>query len=153
MNSTHEIVLEGVIPFEDQGGYRHLPFEVLPGTVRMEIAYNYGALDGSGNWTTSSSTIDIGLFDQRGIEFLSAGFRGWSGSDRAMFFISTGEATPGYTTGALLPGTWNIILGLYKVSPEGCQYRVVVRLFLNPAKDQTTTSLRLNSELALPALP
>jgi hypothetical protein len=69
------------------------------------------------------------MFDPRGSEFLTgAGFRGWSGSSRTAFHLSEGTATPGYLPGPIYAGIWHIVLGLYQLAPQGCEYRVTVSL-------------------------
>ncbi len=123
-----EITLEGFAPPTEAGRYRHLPFEVPPGVGRLEVRYQYSAAIGSDPHLTGGNTVDIGLFDQRGIDFPGGGFRGWSGSARSAFFVSPTEATPGYLPGPLEPGTWHNSLGFYKIAPEGCHYRVDLRL-------------------------
>ncbi|MGH3186376.1 MAG: CehA/McbA family metallohydrolase [Streptosporangiaceae bacterium] len=55
------------------------------------------------------------------------GFRGWSGSAREWFAITAGEATPGYLPGELEAGTWQVMIGLYKVPPEGAGYRLTAQ--------------------------
>ena len=71
--------------------------------------------------------VDIGLFDPRGAEFLTAkGFRGWSGGSLQAFTVAADEATPGYLAGPVQAGTWHVTLGLHQLAPEGCDYRVVV---------------------------
>jgi len=109
--------------------YLLLPFEVPPGVGRLAVRYTYthrvsAALpEGSGN------VVDIGVFDPRGAAvFQGQGFRGWSGSDRSEFTIGLADATPGYLPGPIYPGTWHIILGLYRIMPEGCHYRVEITL-------------------------
>ena len=50
----------------------------------------------------------------------SSGFRGWSGSHKHAF--SSAETGPLRRTlaGPMPPGTWNVLLGPYKVGPRGC---------------------------------
>ena len=129
-----EIVIEGQAPPEAESTYRHLPFEVPPGTGRLEVSYEYepAAEPPPG----SELVIDIGIFDRRGIGFQSEGFRGWSGSSRREFFIATDRATPGYLAGPIEPGTWYICLGFYRVPPTGCRYRVTVKLYPHPSANQ-----------------
>lgn len=74
---------------------------------------------------TPGNALDIGLFDERGVE---AGFRGWSGSARTEFFVRADDATPGYLPGPLTPGTWHIALGPYTVAPQGLSYELTVTL-------------------------
>jgi hypothetical protein len=98
------------------------------GVGRLDVRYDYPSAIDSDPHLTGGNTLDIGLFDARGIEFPGGGFRGWTGSERRALFITSTEATPGYLPGPLLPGTWHVCLGLYKSVPEGCPYRVEVRM-------------------------
>jgi len=100
--------------------YLLLPFEVPQGTKAIGIRYDYDR---------ENNTLDLGLFDPRGHEFPAAcGFRGWSGSARDRVVIGEHWATPGYLPGPIYPGTWHVILGLYRVSDSGCDYEVEIEL-------------------------
>jgi predicted metal-dependent phosphoesterase TrpH len=127
-----QIVLEGHIDAAHQAEdeFPLLPFEVPPGIARLHVRYQVSdrlSADKVG-WQTGN-IVDIGLFDPRGAEFLSAkGFRGWSGTARHEFTVSAEEATPGYLPGPIQPGTWHVVLGLYQLVPQGCDYRVVVTM-------------------------
>lgn len=123
------LVLEGHLPPSGAGHYHHVPFEMPPGMGRLEVRYDYESAISSDPRLVGGNTLDIGIFDSRGIDFPGGGFRGWTGSARQEFFITPHEATPGYMPGPLSPGTWHVCLGLYKSAPEGCRYRVDVRLF------------------------
>ena len=101
--------------------YRYIAFDVPPRCTRIEVAYHFAAPDGS-----QGCVVDIGIFDIRGTEAFTGGFRGWSGSDRRTFFIERERATPGYLPGPLPSGTWSIILGLYEVPECGVRYWVTV---------------------------
>jgi hypothetical protein len=72
------------------------------------------------------------VFDQRGTQLDSRGFRGWSGGFRTSFEISNSEATPGYLPGPVSAGTWNIVLGPYQVAPQGMDYQVDITLTYGP---------------------
>ena len=129
---THTVTHEGTFRAAQEKTYVHLPFEVSAGATRLEVRCAYTNRIGSDPLLKNGNTIDLGVFDARGIGFLDAGFRGWSGSERASFVITETEATPGYLPGALLPGTWYVLLGLYKLAPEGCAYRVDVTVTSEP---------------------
>lgn len=136
-----EHLIEGYMPPERAGTYHHFPFEVPPGTGRLEVQYTYDAVIDSDPLITGGNTVDIGVFDSRGIDFLNAGFRGWTGSERQSFFITPDEASPGYLPGPLTAGTWHIFLGFYKIGPGGCNFRVTVRLL--PGEPWPKTAPRL----------
>ena len=57
--------------------------------------------------------IDLGLIDPSGNQV------GASGSDKLEFVLSETFATPGYVPRRLEPGEWSILVGAYKVVPEG----------------------------------
>jgi hypothetical protein len=121
------IRLEGHIAGEraQSDPYFYLPFEVPVGARRIHVAYSY--TDPVANPTGPGNTLDIGIFDPRGRDFLTApGFRGWSGAARREFEIAEGSATPGYLRGPLFPGKWEIVLGLPQLSWDGVRYSVDV---------------------------
>ncbi len=111
---------------KQQSDYILIPFDVPPGARRLEVSYAYQRHNGK-------TVLDLGLFDARGAGFLQGeGFRGWSGSERAHVVITETSATPGYLPGPLLPGTWYVILGVYKVAPQGSEYEVCVHVSDEP---------------------
>ena len=122
-----EQVLEGFLAPEMAGNYYNVPFQMPVGVCRVEVCYEYDAEIGSDRDLTGGNTLDIGIFDPRGVEFPGDGFRGWSGSARHQFSIAFDEATPGYLPGPLMPGLWHINLGFYKSAPDGCHYKVWIR--------------------------
>lgn len=101
-------------PKNGESPYHYVPFQVPPGASQITISYDYDRANGL-------NVLDIGLFDSRSTEFEGdmSGFRGWSGGRRSEFFVSHEAATPGYIPGELPAGTWRIILGLYRVVPQG----------------------------------
>src|SRR5215469_734558 len=96
--------------FEDRfaSPWHYLPVEVPPGSreIRVELDYDQNA-----------ATLDLGCLGP-------AGFRGWSGGARRSFAISADGATPGYLPGEPEPGTWQVIIGIYRLRPEGIPYRL-----------------------------
>ncbi len=122
------VVHEGTVRPEQTSQYLHLPFNVPANTTRIYVEYQYDHPISAAQGVTGGNTIDLGVFDARGIEFLEAGFRGWSGCERSAFFITETDATPGYLAGPLVEGVWYVLLGLYKIGPQGCSYRVAVTI-------------------------
>ncbi|HKI59138.1 MAG TPA: CehA/McbA family metallohydrolase [Trueperaceae bacterium] len=107
----------------EAGPYLTLPFEVPPGTTRIDVRYRYDA----------GHILDLGLFDPRMGPFPStSGFRGWSGSARDHVFVATDVATPGYLAGEMPAGSWQVVLGLAKLGEASCAYRVDVELRDDP---------------------
>ncbi len=123
-----EIIIDGQALEAETLTYRNLPFTVPPGTARIDVRYEYSDVIGSDPHLTGGNTVDIGVFDPRGAGFMTQGFRGWSGSARSEFYIGTDDATPGYLPGPIQAGMWHICLGLYKIAPQGCTYRVTIML-------------------------
>ncbi|MGH2562828.1 MAG: CehA/McbA family metallohydrolase [Thermomicrobiales bacterium] len=125
-----DLVLTGRFEPADERRYRHVSFEVPPGVLQLHVRYDYTDRIPSDPQLRGGNTLDIGLFDERGIESGSPGFRGWSGSNKLAFTVAEEWATPPYRSGAIESGTWQVLLGPYKVSPIGLDYRV--ELWFNP---------------------
>ena len=123
--------------------YTHIPFDVPPGTTRIDVRYSYSDKVGSEPWLTHGNTLDLGLLDTRGTQFGNMGFRGWTGSARDAIFVAAHEATPGYLAGNLEPGTWFVMIGFYKIAPQGCDYEVTVTLSQESTPRKQTTSALL----------
>ncbi|HEY3734999.1 MAG TPA: CehA/McbA family metallohydrolase [Streptosporangiaceae bacterium] len=98
--------------------WHYLPVEVPPGTcaIRVELEHD-----------RSAATLDLGCFGP-------AGFRGWSGGARRSFTIGTDRATPGYLPGEIEPGTWQVVIGIYWLPPDGAPYQVTVQLASTPGE-------------------
>src|SRR6266851_1324400 len=92
--------------------WHYLPVEVPPGTagLRVELEYEHAA----------GTVLDLGCFGPRG-------FRGWSGSARESFVIAPEAATPGYLAGEIEAGTWQVMVGVHRIPPEGVRYRLTRR--------------------------
>ena len=138
MSDVLQFSLSGHLDESYSQSFLELPFEVPEGTARIDVVYRYsGAIDADPT-LTGGNTVDIGIFDSRGASFgKGGGFRGWSGSARDQFFITASEATPGYMTGTIQPGFWQLCLGLYKVAPQGCDYQVDITLTLGAVHAQS----------------
>lgn len=108
--------------------FRYLPFDVPPGTKRIEVSYHFTRSELAQPEWGADDVVDIGIFDQRGTDMFAEGFRGWSGSSRRNFYITPSEATPGYIRGAIAPGTWNIFLGCRIINSDAMPYIVHVNL-------------------------
>lgn len=128
---TFALQLSGHVSPEDMliNDYRYVPF-VLPALATwLHVSYRYAATSPAG--ANEQAVIDLGLFDPRGWEFPGgAGFRGWSGGARSEFTITNTEATPGYLPGPLPPGTYQVILGLYRIPPGGADYWITIQATL-----------------------
>lgn len=110
-------------PGEEQR-YLHLPFDVPDGVTQLHFGLSYGDRVSSDPSVSGGNTLDIGVFDERGTAAGGPGFRGWSGSNRLAFTIDRDWATPPYRSGPIGAGTWNVLLGPYKIGPRGLEYGV-----------------------------
>ena len=119
-------VLRGRFQKDHERRYVHVPFEVPTGLRQVHLRYWYSDQIDSDPLISGGNTLDIGLFDERGIAEGSPGFRGWSGSNKMEFTIDESWATPPYRKGKIGRGTWHVLLGPYKVGPRGCDWKVEI---------------------------
>ena len=104
-----------------QGSYFTVPFEVPENMERLTLSYGYARRPetahplANGRFTGRGeiNIIDLGLIAPDGKQ------AGASGSDKLEFTLSETDATPGYTPCPILPGTWQILVGAYKVAAGG----------------------------------
>src|SRR5512141_1179738 len=145
----HKIRLEGAVtPQNAIEQYHYLPFVVPAGARRMEVNYYYDNQVTGAQETHSGNNIDIGVFDVRGADFLTGGFRGWSGGARSGFHITPDAATPGYIRGPLQPGDWTIMFGCSKIDDPMVRYRVNIELDIDPAAVEEAPG-----EVPVPGMP
>ncbi|MBQ9952004.1 MAG: CehA/McbA family metallohydrolase [Clostridia bacterium] len=112
---------------EEERLYFTLPFDVPENIERMEITYEYPrhvqtVRDGV-TYDEERNIIDLALTAGDG-EYVGA-----SGSDRTHIVISSYESSQGYTAMPVVPGTWEIIVGAYKIQPEGVTVKYTVELY------------------------
>lgn len=154
MHSAPDMTLTGRFEPADELTYRHLPFAVPDGVHQIHLRVGYNARIGSSPLLRGGNTLDIGLFDERGSEASSPGFRGWSGSEKTEITIGHDWATPPYRAGAPGPGIWRLLLGAYKVAPEGLEYEADI--WFNPGIEpepfDSTPSQLTSPEPRSPAL-
>ncbi len=106
--------------------WHYLPVEIGPGTAALRVELEYERTDGT--------VLDLGCLGPDG-------FRGWSGSARESFVIGGDAATPGYLPGEIEAGTWQVMIGVHRVPPDGVPYRV------------TAEAVRLSADLLGQAAP
>lgn len=112
-----------------QGTYFTLPFQVPDGIESIALQYRYErrpeqeqALDhGAFTARPEANIIDLGLIDPHGVQV------GASGSDKTEIAVSETQATPGYRPCRITPGEWQILVGAYKVAPEGVTVHYEIR--------------------------
>jgi hypothetical protein len=97
--------------------YRYLPVDVPPGTASLTVTLSYDR---------SAGVLDLGVLGPDG-------FRGWSGGARSGFVLTEDRATPGYLPGPLTAGTWQVMLGMHRVAPDGVAWEVTAETARTPA--------------------
>lgn len=144
------------------GTYFTVPFQVPADVERLTVEYRYprfefepgSAANGTFEFRTERNIIDLGLIGPDGRQL------GASGSDKNAFSISETESTPGYCRAAIVPGEYRILVGAYRVQPEGVDVLYTVRfdlksrrLFLGDLHVHTLASdgVHTAAELALKA--
>ena len=119
MNET--LKKEIFIHSNKQGSYFTVPFTMPPDIEEMSLRYSYERHHATENNLEQGTfvarhevnIIDLGLIAPDGNQV------GASGSDKTEITLSASSATPGYSPCALAAGEWQIIVGAYKVAPEG----------------------------------
>lgn len=111
-------MIEIFIKPEQKRSYFTLPFTMPENVETLTLAYHYDranltTADGGFTALEPVNTIDLGLIAPDGSQ------AGASGSDKAEISIGPTAATPGYRVVPLAPGEWQIMVGAYKVAPQG----------------------------------
>lgn len=145
--STPDITLTGRFESADEMTYRHLSFDVPEGIRQLHLSVSYNARIGSSPTLRGGNTLDIGLFDARGAESGGDGFRGWSGSEKTEITIDRDWATPPYRAGAPQTGEWRLLLGAYKVAPEGLDFRADI--WFDPGFEQEPVDVVSIADIAV----
>src|SRR5437879_12934808 len=109
--SPPDIVLAGRFTAPDLRRYSLVPFQVEPGHRQIHIRYSYTDRIDADQFLGGGNTLGIGLFDPRGTETGSIGFRGGSGSDQLEFGVGEEGATAPCTAGAVAEGTVDLLVG------------------------------------------
>ena len=89
--------------------WHYLPVEVPAGTAGLRVELDYDRAGGA--------VLDLGCLGPHG-------FRGWSGGARESFVITRAAATPGYLPGDMEAGTWQVMIGVHRIPPDGVRYRL-----------------------------
>ena len=150
-----DVVLRGGFDATHEKRYAHVPFDVPPGVRALHIAYEYSDRIAADPQLQGGNTLDIGLFDARGIAPSSPGFRGWSGSAKQAFTVAEAWATPPYSAGPIMPGRWHVLLGPYKIGPRGCSYEIDITFssVVGEAEPRPSTARAKRAQLADAAEP
>lgn len=104
----NNLVFDHFIEKSREGTYYSIPFEIQECADLLTVSYSYPKGE-----SRHCNVVDLGLSDNQGR------FLGWSGSARNSISVGSTESTPGYWTAEIHPGTWNILVGAYKIPEEG----------------------------------
>jgi hypothetical protein len=115
------IFLEKFFEHDREGTYFTIPFTMPENVETFSLKYHYPrhmgdeTPAGAGMYLpqVEVNIIDIGLIGPNGEQV------GASGSDKREIEVNEVYATPGYRPGPLAPGEWGILVGAYKIAPEG----------------------------------
>ena len=116
--------------------WHYLPVEVGPGTAGLRVELDYER--------TGGAVLDLGCLGPNG-------FRGWSGGARGSFVITREAATPGYLPGELEAGTWQVMIGVHRVPPDGVGYQLTAEAL--PRTGALTGAAELRTPPAPPPPP
>ena len=105
--------------------FLEVPFQLPSDVTRLDVGFEYAKAE--------DCALDIGILDSRATDYPTrCGFRGWSGSARNEFFVATDAATPGYYAGPMPPGSWKLLLGMYRVPDSGVAVRLTLKADASP---------------------
>ena len=107
------------------GRYQYVPFTVPAGATRLTIGLAYDRAAGA-------NVLDLGLYEPGSLDLGTPALRGWSGDAAAQVTIGPADATPGYWPGPLPAGEWHVLLGLYKVAPDGVEVTLTTATSADP---------------------
>ncbi|HEX6596678.1 MAG TPA: CehA/McbA family metallohydrolase [Acidimicrobiales bacterium] len=131
-----DVVIKGTALPGDERTRLMLPFEIRPGTGRLEVDYEWKVLPPAPPDNPLTQTVlDLGLWDEHGYRD-AEGFRGWSGSRATSVFVQADDASRAYRPGPIGAGVWYVELGIAAVGPTGADWTVTARARRNPAPPQ-----------------
>lgn len=109
---------------EQEGSYFTLPVEVPAHVERLDIAYEYPRYEEVSHegWTERREVCVVDL----AVSAPGGAYVGSSGSDRSRIWICSAGSAQGYDSVPISPGTWEIIVGAYKIPAEGADVRYTV---------------------------
>ena len=99
-----DLVLSGDVTGAQNKTYFEVPFEVPAGNHRISVDFRYTARE-------QRAVLDLGIADP-------TRFRGASGGNKSHFTISETDATPSYLPGAIVPGTWRLLISVPNMRPQ-----------------------------------
>lgn len=111
--AIHKILINHTVEKIKEEMYYTIPFEVPENVDSFTVSYSYKKItrEESGG-VNEPCVIDIGIIDSGGR------FIGWSGSARQSVTVGEFNSTNGYLRKKIKSGTWQIIVGAYRVSGD-----------------------------------
>jgi hypothetical protein len=128
-----QIKLKFAITEADQRAtpYYEVPILLQDGVTRLDVLLEYAK--------SNVCVLDLGILDSTATKYPTrTGFRGWSGGARSSFYVGSDDATPGYYAGPMPAGEWNILIGLYKIPPEGVEVMLSLKSDAAPRVSHAT---------------
>ena len=117
-----DVILVKDLSHQDHQTYQRMPFMVPQGVERLTFETFYSGKE-------QKTVVDFGLIDAKG------NIVGWSGGNKKNWTLSSVDATPSYSPTTIVPGEWNVLLGIPNIR-EGVASRVEVKVYFSKALDQ-----------------
>jgi hypothetical protein len=127
---TKSIAIDVRIDPSQEGTYFTQSIQIPAGVERFTLSYQYlrkpekciPLENGVFTSQEEENIVDLGLIDPAGYQV------GASGSDKAEIMVSETLATPGYHPCPIVPGTWQILIGAYKIAAGGVTVHYKIHL-------------------------
>lgn len=122
------IVIQRLVKKEEEGLYFPVEFTVPDQVEKLEITYTFPRFqekkDADGQiHRIEKNIIDMSLCGAKGV------YLGSSGADRSCIMISSYGSSQGYASVEIDTGTWQIILGAYKIQDQGCPVEYTITFY------------------------
>jgi len=121
------ITMTRVVTAADFGRYLYLPFEMPDDVERVEVELTK---------ESGTAVTGLGVFDERGAEYGSEGFRGIYGEEFQEFFIEEDDASPAFVPGPIESGRWTVIVPVFRAAAD----RITVTVKLNGGESEGGSS-------------
>ena len=108
------------------GSFLELPFDVPQGCNRVDVRLE----------SARDAALGLGLFDERGPQYQSPGFRGVYGEERHELTVAADVASPSFLPGPVGAGRWTVLVPVIRV-PVPIAVAVVVTLGFGPQPPHT----------------
>jgi len=126
------LVLAGTVRGSQNQTYFSIPFQVPAGVHRITVRFTHDKM-------AEHTVLNLGIADPER-------FRGNSGGDKQQFTLSDSDATPSYLPGAILPGTWKLLISVPNIRPNVTAHYHAKIWFNLHIDDTSFTEHPLNSQ-------